>query len=220
VRRPQIAVAGEDREENLWPFSLFRRRPPIRDTAELADFIDQNSAFLVQKGIYEYARARAGHYAKVLFRESQFLEAVEVSRWTAYPLGLAMVAELVEGVLRPRDAGDRIRVQDAIHSVALSVLDRYGAPVPLGEQAWSAARAELSQRLRVIGLHPPKLAKDIPEPYVQAYFDLMPIHEKLRAQDFPTTRNYLRVALCNIHDEFSERLDAPAVLESLMAHPS
>ena len=43
----------------------------------------------------------------------------------------------------------------------------------------------------------------------------MPIHEKLRTRDFPTTRNYLRVAMCNIHDEFVDRLDPPAVAASL-----
>ena len=48
---------------------LFRPRPPIRDREALADFIDSQSAFIVQKGIYEYSRARAGHYAKVLFAE-------------------------------------------------------------------------------------------------------------------------------------------------------
>ena len=81
--------------------NIFRSRPPIREPRELAQFIDENAAFLVQKGIYEYSRARAGHYAKVLFREPEFAQALEHSRWSAYPLGLAMVGELVEGVLRP-----------------------------------------------------------------------------------------------------------------------
>jgi hypothetical protein len=58
---------------------------------------------------------------------------------------------------------------------------------------------------------------DIPEQWAQAYFDLMPIHEKLRGRDFPTTRNYLRVTLCNIHAELVERLDLPAVTASLAA---
>ena len=31
----------------------------------------RQSAFWLQKGIYEYSRARAGHYAKVLFREQE-----------------------------------------------------------------------------------------------------------------------------------------------------
>ena len=110
-------------------FDIFRSRPPIRDRDELAQFIDENAAFLVQKGIYEYARARAGHYAKVLFKEPEFVEAVERSRWTAYPLGLAMVGELVEGVLRPLAAdADRSRQLETLRALVLSVFDRYPTP--------------------------------------------------------------------------------------------
>ena len=85
---------------------LFRPRPPIGDREELADFIDAQSAFIVQKGIYEYSRARAGHYAKVLFAEEGFAQSVEHARWQAFPLGLSMVGEMVEGVLasQVRDA--------------------------------------------------------------------------------------------------------------------
>jgi hypothetical protein len=45
----------------------------------------------------------------------------------------------------------------------------------------------------------------------------MPIHEKLRARDFPTIRNYLKVTLCNIHDEFTRRMDGPALVAALRA---
>jgi len=195
---------------------FFRAPAPIRDAQALADFIDQHAAFLMQKGIYEYSRACAGHYAKVLFRESGFQTAVEQSRWRAYPLGLAMVAELVEGVLRPYGA-ERHRQLDALISVVLAVFDRYPVPAALGEQAWREARAELVRRLQLIGLHAPKRAFDICEPWTDTYFNLMPIHEKLRASEYPTIRNYLRVTLCNIHDEFTKRLDAPAVAAALRA---
>jgi hypothetical protein len=195
-------------------FELFRRRPPIRAPEALADFIDRHSAFLVQKGIYEYSRARAGHYAKVLFSEQGFQEAVEESRWRAYPLGLAMVAELVEGVLRPY-AADRHRQLEALSSVVLSVFDRYPVPSALGAQAWSEARVELVRRLGLIGMHPPKRAFEICEPWAETYFNLLPIHEKLRRSEFPTIRSYLRVTLCNIHDEFTRRLDAAAMAAAL-----
>jgi hypothetical protein len=195
-------------------FGFFRQRPPIRDAQALADFVDQQAAFLMQKGIYEYSRARAGHYAKVLFRESGFQAAVEESRWRAYPLGLAMVAELVEGVLRPYGA-DRRRQLDALAELVLAVFDGYSVPTALGEKAWSEARAELVRRLQLIGLHAPKRAFDICEPWAETYFNLMPIHEKLRGRDFPTIRNYLRVTLCNIHDEFTQRLDPAAVAAAL-----
>jgi hypothetical protein len=192
-------------------FGFFQRRPPIQDVKLLCDFIDENSAFLTQKGIYEYSRARAGHYAKVLFGEAEFQAAVEVSRWRAYPLGLAMVGELVDGVLRPHSGDDRVQEIEVLDALVLSVFDRYPIPAALGAETWHNLRDDLARRLQLIGLHPPKRVIDIPEPFAELYFDLMPIHEKLRGRDFPTTKSYLKVTLCNIHDELTKRMDARAL---------
>jgi hypothetical protein len=197
-------------------FNIFRGRPPIRDGHQLAQFIDENSAFLIQKGMYEYSRARAGHYAKVLFTEPEFQEALERSRWKAFPLGLAMVGELVEGVLRPLAAdADRTQQLETLRALVLSVFDRYQTPATLGEASWSQLRADLAHRLQLIGLHPVKRSFDIAGPFAKAYFDLMPIHRKLRASEFPTLHSYLKVTLCNIHDELTKRLDAEAMADSL-----
>ena len=87
----------------------------------------------------------------------------------------------------------------------LAIFDRYPVPAALGRAAGGELRAELAHRLQLIGLHPPKWVMDIPEQWAQTYFDLMPIHEKLRGRDFQTTRNYLRVTMCNIHDELTKR---------------
>ena len=198
-------------------FDIFRRAPAIGEASALADFIDHNAAFLIQKGMYEYSRARAGHYAKVLLQEPEFLAAIEQARWQGYPLGLAMVGEMVEKLLNPLIADDRRAGIDALADLVLSVFDRYPPPPSLGAAAWSHERVELARRLDLIGLHPPKLVKDMPVPFAQLYFDLMPIHEKLRAPDFPAITNYLRVSLINIHDELIKRLDAPAVVQSLLA---
>lgn len=199
--------------------ALLRRRPPIQDLSALANFIDENAAFLVQKGIYEYARARAGHYAKVLFREAGFLEAVEQARWRAYPLGLAMVTELVEGALTYGGHRERSARLEALKHLVMGIFDRYPVPQALGGEIWSEARADLERRLALIGLHPPKWAKDIPEPFAQTYFDLMPIHEQLRGADFPTIRNYLRVTMCNIHEQLMRRMDLPAIEAQLVPQP-
>jgi len=195
----------------------FRARPPIRDLPALADFIDENAAFVVQKGIYEYSRARSGHYAKVLFSESAFREAVERSRWSAYPLGLAMVTELVEGVLRGHVADRRDSLLVGLSAVVLAAFGRYPAPAALSEVDWRDARRELERRLGLIGIHPVKQAKDIPEPFAEVYFALLPIDHEVRASEFPTIRNYLRVSLCNVHEEFSKRADASALAALLSA---
>lgn len=195
---------------------LFRRSPPIRDPGALADFIDQNAAFLVQKGMYEYSRARAGHYAKVLMAEPSFLAAIDHSRWQAYPLGLAMVGEAAEKVLHPHITDRRAGIE-ALADVVLSVFDRYEPPASLGKDAWLAARRELAQRLELIGLHPPKPVKDMPIPFAEFYFNMMPIDEKLRKPDFPAITNYLRVTLINIHDDLAKRADASALAHALLA---
>ncbi|MBR1148325.1 hypothetical protein [Bradyrhizobium sp. AUGA SZCCT0431] len=195
---------------------LFRPRPPIRDRDALADFIDAQSAFIVQKGIYEYSRARAGHYAKVLFAEEGFAQSVERARWKAFPLGLAMVGEMVEGVLAHHAGTQRRAILDQLTLVVLSVFDRYPVPPSIGEEAWLEARRDLARRLDLVGGHAPKRVMDIPEPLAESYFSMMPIHEKLRGRDFQTTRNYLRVSLCNIHDELIDRLDTVAVAHALL----
>jgi hypothetical protein len=97
----------------------------------------------------------------------------------------------------------------------LAIFDRYPVPASLDAARWSKLRLELKQRLDGIGLHAPKPVRDIPEPFADAYFALMPIHQKLRGRDQPTTRNYLKVTMCNIHDELMQRMDAPAVVAAL-----
>ena len=197
--------------------NLFRSRPPVSGREALADFIDSQSAFIVQKGIYEYSRARAGHYAKVLFDEEGFAQSVEHARWQAFPLGLSMLGEMVNGVLASQADGiQRRQILDQLINVVLSVFDRYPVPPSIGEAGWLDMRRELAHRLDMAGGHAPKRVMDIPEPLAEAYFAMMPIHEKLRGRDFQTTRNYLRVSLCNIHDELISRMDRAAVQRALI----
>ena len=194
---------------------LFAAPPRIDNAEVLADFIDAQSAFLAQKGIYEYSRARAGHYAKVLFKEQVFIDALDRSRWSAYPLGLAMVGELVEGVLRPHAGDDPAGQGEALRQLVLSVFDRYPVPTALTEPAWSEARCELARRLQLVGLHATKRAFEIADPYVRAYFDLLPINESLRRSELPTIHGYLRATLCNVHEELTRRLHVPSVVASV-----
>lgn len=194
---------------------LFRRAAPIQQPDELAEFIAANAAFVVQKGIYEYARARAGHYSKVLFGEEDFKQAVEDSRWRAYPLGLAMVGEVAANVLEETAGLDRVAAVRQASTLALAAFDKWDVPAVLGSEAWQKLRAELVLRLDRIGLHPLKRVMDIPEPIAEDYFALMPIHESLRGQDFPTLKNYLKVTLCNVHDELTKRIDAGSIRAAL-----
>lgn len=194
---------------------FFRRRPPIRKVAELADFIDEQSAYLVQRYIYDYTQARSGPYSKSLLVRPDFMQAVERSRWSAYPLGLAMVGEMVEGVLRPDAGEERRAIIGPLSALVLDIFDRYDAPAQIGSDVWRQLRSELSLKLDQLSMHPPKLVTDIPVPYAERYFNLMPFDKELLTNDLPTTRSYLRLTLTNIRDELVKRMDAPAVIVAL-----
>jgi hypothetical protein len=196
---------------------FFRRRPPIREVAELADFIDEQSAFLVQRYIYDYTHARSGPFSQRLLAQPEFMQAVERSRWSAYPLGLAMVGEMVEGVLRPHAGDERRAVLDSLSALVLGDFDRYDVPAQIGVEAWRAARGELARKLGQIGIHPPKLVTDIPEPYAERYFNMMPFDKALLSNDVPTTRRYLQLTLINIRDELIKRMDAADMAAQLRA---
>ena len=129
-----------------------------------------------------------------------------------------MVGEMVNGVLASQaDGMQRREILDQLIIVVLSVFDRYPVPPSIGEEAWRAARSDLAHRLDLAGGHAPKRVMDIPDPLAETYFAMMPIHEKLRGRDFQTTRNYLRVCLCNIHDELIARMDKAALERALTA---
>jgi hypothetical protein len=212
-----MEVPARKREGMLSFFGLLRRKPKVRTGSDLETFIDENAAFLMQKGLYEYSRARAGHYAKVLLRDPGFLAAIEESRWRAFPLGLALVTEMVDGVLRPFARDNARGLLDSLNALALAAFDRYPVPAALGPDKWKEARADLAQRLDRIGTHPPKRVIDIPIAHAETYWSYMPIHEKLRTKDLPTTTNYLRVSICNIHEDLLKRMDPAAMADNLLA---
>lgn len=196
---------------------LFRKPPPVADVAALADFIDERAAFVVQKCVFEYARARSGTMSQKLFKEQGFRDAVEASRWINYPIGLVDVAEAVLSTLRDDGTAVGPDAVEGLIRTAQSVTTRYPVPAGFPDDFWETTRAQVAERLRRASLAPPRLVKDIPKDTAQAFFDNLPIHPELRKNDFDLIRNTLAVNLCRASDDLSQRLDKPALLTSLAA---
>lgn len=190
----------------LWDF--FRRKPPIRDLKELADFIDEQAAFLVQKGIYDYSRARSGHFAKVMLADKGFQSALNRSRWRAFPLGLAMVGETVEAVLAAQAGENRRSLLDPLIALVLSVHDRHPKPENLTPEEWQGGREELKLHLDRLSTHPPKRIIDIPEPFAERYFAMMPFDKPFLTPDAPTARGFMQLQLIAVHEQLGTRMNA------------
>ena len=191
------------------------RKPAIRDTRQLADFIDEQAAFLVQKGIYDYARARSGPFSKIMLADKGFQSALDRARWRAFPLGLAMVGELTDGVLAPYAGGERRNLLDPLIRLVVSVFDRYPRAQVLTDDEWQDGRAELLLHLKRLSTHPPKRIIDIPEPFYARYFAMMPFDKPFLTPDAPTARGFLQLQFITIQERFTSRADAAALADQL-----
>jgi len=198
---------------------LFRKPAAIEKLTDIEDFLDTRSAFLVQKCVFEYSRARAGILWQKLFSEEGFKTAVSRSAWRNYPLCLENVALMVEQVLRP-DAGDnRAELRSGMKAAAANVTGRYRVPEGFEPQFWTDARARIAARIDRAGLAAPRPVKDLPKETIKEFFDALPLHESLCSHDFILVQNNLRSNLCQMYDEFIARAVLPALTRSVIAGP-
>lgn len=198
-------------------FDQWFKRPARIDTPDaLEDFLDGNAAFVAQRCLYEYARAIAGYAWQPLMEEEGFRTAMERSRWQAYPLALALVAEVVEGVLRPDAKGRMPDLLAAIDARAQAAMARHQPPGLIEPAAWQTAAARLSRHIGALQATPPLAVKDIPKPFADEMLGLVPIHPRLRGHDPYMVQNNLVVGLLKAHGDFTARVDRPALMAALL----
>jgi hypothetical protein len=196
-------------------FDLFRRPPPLATLPALDDFLDSQSAFLVQKCIFEYARARSGILSAKLFKEPAFLAAIEQSRWRNYPICLGHVALMADAALRPHAPERAVALADGLAAAAGRITRRYDIPAGMAPDFWAGARKGIESRIRRASLAAPHPVRDIPRDEFKAFFERLPIHESLRGHDVMLVRNNLRINLCRAYETFVARMDAPALVALL-----
>ena len=120
-------------------------------------------------------------------RGALFKRAVEQSRWQAYPLGLAMVGELVEGIIREHADYNRRRAASRRRPRAPCLRPLCDARRTRRGGLDRQPSRELHRRLQSDCDACAKSAPETsPSRSSRRYFDCMPIHQKLRGSDFPT----------------------------------
>lgn len=198
---------------------LFGRKDAISHWGAIADFIDANAAFQVNRTMYDYSRARAGAAAGKLMSEPTFLAAIEAARWAAFPTCVGNMAELVDGELRPQVGAKRPSLLEALVSATRDVQSRYPVPESLPPEFWETSRGAVEARLRLAALAEPKSAIDVPVATFSNVFDLIPIHPSLREIDYTLVLNQVKSGMCAVLDEFRRRADVKALVGALPVSP-
>lgn len=183
------------------------RTEPIATIGALEAFMDSRSAFMAQKCVIEYCRARSGVLSMKLFKEPAFLDALHHSRWTTYGLAYCDIAEMIEGVLRPHSSGSPNQLAEGLARIGERTFASHGLPAGAPDDFWAGAVARLERRLALAQLHAPRPVRDIPKTEIEAVLASLPIHPSLRGQDFELLQNHLRINLVRIYEDFLARAD-------------
>jgi hypothetical protein len=196
---------------------LLHRAPAIADRRGLEEFLDRQAAFMVQKCIYEYVRARSGVLSGKLFKEAAFKSALEEARWRNYPLCLQNAALMVELALRGPAGGEAAEMRTGLAAAVGAVCRRYPVPAGFEPDFWDAAYQDIARRIAQAGLAAPRPVKDVPHDVAERFFANLPIHAELRSFDFELITNNLRLNLCRAHEDFVAAADLRALARDLVA---
>ena len=188
---------------------------PIDSLDALEDFLDSRSAFLAQKCIYEYSRARSGINFQKLFKEQEFQDAIFKSTWSSYPIACAFVCEMVEGQLRPFAGSDPGPLAAGLGALSVRVFDRHPLPPGAPPTFWNDAIESVEQHLARAQLHAPKPVRDIPMERVQEIYDNLPIHPNLTGHDYVLIQNNIRTNFVQIYVEFDKSADCEGLAAEL-----
>ncbi|PTM60390.1 hypothetical protein [Phreatobacter oligotrophus] len=200
--------------------AILGRQKKIASWSGLEDFIDARAAFLVNRSMYEYSRARAGILAEKLFREQSFKDAIEEGRWRAFPLSVSNVLELVDGHLRSAAAGREPALLDALIAAGRNVLGRYPCPAGVDPEWWGQRADGVETSLRRAALAEPKAPQDICKATFDEIFALVPIHPDLMKLDREVVLNHMRGMMVNMAGEAEALLDRRALAGALATGPA
>lgn len=196
-------------------FARWFRPEPIVTAEALAEFMDSRAAFMAQKCVVEYCRARSGVLWQKLFKERAFLDALNRSRWTSYAIVYCDIAEMVEGQLRRYPGEASPMLCEALAGLGRRTFARYGQPDGVGDDFWDAAAERLERRLARAQLHRPRPVRELPKTDLEAIFASLPIHASLRGHDFELVQNNLRTNLVRIYEDFIAAADPERLRRAL-----
>jgi hypothetical protein len=182
---------------------------------ELADFLAAQTAYVAQRSVIEYCKARTGLNWDKLFLEELFLERLEVCRWEAYAVVLAEVAELTLIRLRRDGAADPDTYLPGLVAAAHAALVRH--PVPGHRTSWADAADAIERHLARALLAAPRPVHLLGLHSADAIFDLLPIHADLRPEDREMFQNSVRFAICGVFDAMARCFDVAALEAALPA---
>jgi len=187
-----------------------RETAPIDSAAKLIDFVRTRSAYVAQKTLYGYVKARMGIRYPAMFEDKNIITSLNIAKWhvlagclsdlTIYAVGTALHDQSVGDDAR-REMARRCH-ETALHENIGDAGEQFSAPDCI---------EEFNRRLDDTDWRHGAL---LPENFTrspQALFKWAPIADELKRFDSEIIENSVKFAWRDIREQFRKRIDAASV---------
>lgn len=196
---------------------LRQERSPIETVEMLGEFVSTRSAFVAQKKLYGYLKARMGTRYPTMFEDDVFVESINVAKLHVFAACLSDLSvhcvarvtvasglEREDGVEMARRCFETGVADNAIHLPEPGVADKW----------------RTSHEQRMAGVHWDNLAAggDSFTGSPKALFQWAPIAEELKRYDREIVENSIRFAFGEVTREFRERATLSAIAADWSVH--
>jgi hypothetical protein len=187
-----------------------RDNAPIDSVAALADFNTTRSAFVAQKTLYGYLKARIGTRYPRLFENDAFAASINLAKLQVFAsclsdLTIFSVAEASQDV----PAGDATRRAIALHCYETALCEHAGG-VPQGFSAKSCLD-EFSRRLDGTDWRGRARERENFIDSPRALLKWAPIADELKQFDADIVQNSIKFAWHDVREQLRQRIDREAI---------
>lgn len=190
--------------------SIRGQNDPIDSLASLEAFAVTRSAYLAQKTLYSYVKARMGIRYPAMFEDANVVKSLNIAKMNVFAACLSdltvyAVAQATHG--RPLGNDERQALalafyRTGLHENADAAPEEFSAPAAVSTFTQRLAETEWQKAARV-----PENFTDSPK----ALFRWAPIADNLKKFDREIIDNSVKFAWRDIREQFMKRLDADAV---------
>ncbi|MBL8672619.1 MAG: hypothetical protein JNK11_18320 [Alphaproteobacteria bacterium] len=188
---------------------------PIATGAALGSFLSGHAAFIAQRTVLDYCRAKTGLFSYALFEEEAFKLAYDKCRWEGYAAVMGDLFLVAEGHLR-EDGTDGARIVEPLVALYRRHLTEK-APPDHRAQGWDDVLAAFESRLRLSVAARPKSPAESVSASAHQIFVNLPIHHIYSSRDEEVILGSVQFRALAMWQELQRRVDRAAVAADLLA---
>jgi hypothetical protein len=186
-----------------------RETAPIDSIAKLQDFLGTRAAYVAQKTLYGYVKARMGIRYPAMFENADVIASLNIAKLHVFVACLSdLTVYAVGNALHNRPVGNDERQELARQCYRAALRDiAVDAPAPLTQDAVDEFERRLADTDWRKGALQPENFTASP----RALFRWAPIADNLKKFDTEIIENSITFAWRDIREQFRKRIDAAAV---------